>query len=53
MVDVLGVERLPMKRMRGVRALERAMVTRMIIIVGRRSSGVGGRWEVKFRVVRK
>lgn len=41
-----------MKRMRGVRAFARAMVTRMIIIVGERS-GVGRRWEVKFRVVRK
>jgi hypothetical protein len=31
---VLGTERLPMKRMRGVRALQRAMVTRIFSYVG-------------------
>lgn len=56
-LNLLGIERLPTKRMRGVRALQRAMVTRMIImsmierlreIEGGRGGKVGN-----FRVVRK
>jgi len=32
---VLGMERLPTKRMRGVRALQRAMVTRIVVMKAR------------------